>query len=31
MIDVNVFLGSYPWRRVPGTSPDAVLASMERV
>ena len=20
-IDVNAFLGSYPWRRVPGTSP----------
>ncbi|HWA55780.1 MAG TPA: amidohydrolase family protein [Gemmatimonadales bacterium] len=31
MIDVNVFVGSYPWRRVPGTSPEAVLAAMERV
>jgi uncharacterized protein len=31
MIDVNVFLGAYPWRRLPGTSPEAVLAAMERV
>lgn len=31
MIDVNVFIGAYPWRRVPGTSPDAVLAAMARV
>jgi len=31
MIDVSVFLGSYPWRRVPGTSPEAVLAAMDRV
>jgi predicted TIM-barrel fold metal-dependent hydrolase len=31
MIDVNVFLGAYPWRRVPGTSPEAVLAAMDRV
>jgi hypothetical protein len=30
MIDVSVFLGSYPWRRVPGTSPSAVLAAMDR-
>ena len=30
-IDVNVLLGSYPWRRVPGTSPAAVLAAMDRV
>jgi predicted TIM-barrel fold metal-dependent hydrolase len=28
--DVNCFLGSYPYRRVPGTSPDAVLAAMDR-
>ncbi len=31
MIDVSVFLGSYPWRRIPGTSPEAVLAAMDRV
>ncbi len=31
MIDVNVFLGAYPWRRLPGTSPEAVLAAMDRV
>lgn len=30
-IDVNVFVGAYPWRRVPGTSPDAVLHAMDRV
>lgn len=30
-IDVNVFLGSYPFRRVPGTTPLAVLAAMDRV
>lgn len=29
-IDVNVFLGAYPFRRVPGTSPEAVLAAMDR-
>ena len=29
--DVNVFLGAYPWRRVPGTSPEAVLSAMDRV
>ncbi len=29
-IDVNAFLGSYPYRRVPGTSPEAVLAAMDR-
>jgi uncharacterized protein len=29
-IDVNAFLGAYPWRRVPGTSPDAVVAAMDR-
>lgn len=31
MIDVNVFLGAYPWRRVPGTSPEAVLGAMDRL
>jgi predicted TIM-barrel fold metal-dependent hydrolase len=30
-IDVNVFLGAYPFRKVPGTSPQAVLAAMDRV
>ncbi len=30
-IDVNSFVGAYPFRRVPGTSPDALLAAMERV
>jgi len=29
--DVNAFLGAYPFRRVPGTSPQAVLAAMDRV
>ena len=29
--DVNLFVGAYPWRRVPGTSPDAVLRAMDRV
>ncbi len=30
-IDVNVFLGAYPYRRVPGTAPEALRLSMERV
>ena len=30
-IDVNAFLGAYPWRRVPATSPEALLAAMDRV
>lgn len=30
-LDVNSFLGAYPYRRVPGTSPDAVLRAMDRV
>lgn len=30
-IDVNAFLGAYPFRRVPGTSPEAVLRAMDRV
>ena len=30
-IDVNAFLGAYPFRRVPGTSPEALLAAMDRV
>ena len=28
-IDVNAFLGAYPWGRVPGTSPQALLASLD--
>lgn len=31
MIDVNVFLGPYPWRQLPGTSPEEVLGAMDRV
>ncbi len=30
-VDVNSFLGAYPYRRVPGTSPEALLAAMDRV
>src|SRR5205809_8093486 len=30
-IDVSAFLGAYPYRRVPGTSPDALRQAMERV
>jgi predicted TIM-barrel fold metal-dependent hydrolase len=30
-IDVNSFVGSYPFRRVPGTSPEALLRAMDRV
>jgi len=29
-IDVNAFLGAYPFRRVPGTSPDGLLPAMAR-
>lgn len=29
-IDVNAFLGAYPYRRIPGTSVDALLAAMIR-
>jgi len=29
--DVNAFVGSYPFRRVPGTAPEAVVAAMDRV
>ncbi|HEY7505241.1 MAG TPA: amidohydrolase family protein [Gemmatimonadales bacterium] len=28
--DVNAFLGAYPYRRVPGTSPEALLEAMGR-
>src|SRR6058998_3091813 len=30
-IDVNAFVGAYPYRRVPGTSPDALREAMDRV
>jgi uncharacterized protein len=30
-LDVNAFLGAYPFRRVPGTSPDGLLRAMDRV
>jgi predicted TIM-barrel fold metal-dependent hydrolase len=30
-IDANVFLGAYPYRRVPGTSLDGVIRAMDRV
>lgn len=30
-LDVNSFVGAYPFRRVPGTSVEALLQSMERV
>ena len=29
-IDINAFLGSYPYRRLPGTSPDGLLQAMDR-
>lgn len=29
-IDVSAFLGAYAWRRIPGTSPGALLAAMAR-
>jgi predicted TIM-barrel fold metal-dependent hydrolase len=29
-LDVSAFLGAYPWRRVPGTSTDALRAAMLR-
>jgi uncharacterized protein len=29
-IDCNAFLGAYPWRKVPGTSADALLKALAR-
>jgi uncharacterized protein len=29
-IDCNSFVGAYPYRRVPGTSPDGLLRAMDR-
>jgi hypothetical protein len=31
VIDVNSFVGAYPWRRVRGASPEALLSAMDRV
>jgi len=31
MIDVNVFLGEYPWRPLPGTGAEEILATMDRL
>jgi uncharacterized protein len=30
-IDVSSFVGAYPFRRVPGTAPEALLRAMDRV
>jgi hypothetical protein len=30
-VDVNAFLGAYPWRKVPGTSPEALTKALDRV
>ncbi len=30
LVDVNAFIGAYPWRRVPGTAPADLLAAMDR-
>jgi len=30
-IDVNAFLGAYPWRKVPGTSPEMLTRALDRV
>jgi len=29
-VDCNAFLGAYPWRKVPGTSPEALVAALAR-
>jgi predicted TIM-barrel fold metal-dependent hydrolase len=29
-IDVNAFLGAYPWRKIPGTAPDALSKALDR-
>ena len=29
-VDVNAFLGAYPWRKVPGTSPEGLLKALDR-
>jgi hypothetical protein len=30
-VDVNAFLGNYPWRKVPGTSPESLTKALDRV
>jgi predicted TIM-barrel fold metal-dependent hydrolase len=30
-IDANAFVGAYPFRRVPGTSPESLIAAMDRL
>lgn len=30
-VDCNAFLGAYPWRKVPGTAPDALAKALDRV
>jgi hypothetical protein len=30
-LDVNALVGAYPFARIPGTSPEALLAAMDRV
>lgn len=30
LLDVNAFVGAYPWRRVPATGPEDLLAAMDR-
>jgi len=30
-IDVNAFLGAYPYRRVPGTAPERLMQALERI
>ena len=29
-VDCNAFLGAYPWRKVPGTAPDALVKALDR-
>jgi uncharacterized protein len=29
-VDCNAFLGAYPWRKVPGTSPEALVKALGR-
>jgi len=29
-VDVNAFLGAYPWRKIPGTSPESLRTALDR-